>query len=440
MLRAHTVTEISMHFAYSALITLLLPLFVLRMLWRSRRAPAYRQRLGERLGYFAAPLNETAADARPVVWIHAVSLGETLAARPLIDRLLTQMPRYRIAVTTTTPTGSEQLRKLFGDRVFHVYAPWDTPGCVQRFLQRLQPQMLIIMETELWPNLLRYSQRANCKVLLANARLSARSAAGYARFATLSGQMLAAVDWIAAQSDADAERFVGLGTDPARIAVSGSIKYDLVLDTAVRARAAELRQIWRLAGRPTVLVASTHDDEERMALEAFASLRKVQPKALLMLAPRHPERFTEVAQLCETQGWSLLRRSTGAPPTPGTDVLLVDTLGELIQLFGVADIAVIGGSFIARGGHNPLEAAAWGRPILCGESMFNFTDITRQLRQARALEQVGDSQALGETLIALCADEPRRQRMGAAARAVMDANRGALDKLLQAVRRLLAAH
>ncbi len=330
-----------MRHAYSVLFILLLPLIVLRMLLRSRRAPDYRRRLGERLAYFTLP-----DDSRPLIWIHAVSLGETLAARPLIERLLDECPDRRILVTTTTPTGSAQVKRLFGDRVLHVYAPWDTPGAVKRFLRRVRPELLVLIETELWPNMLHYSREAGCRIVLANARLSERSAAGYARFAGSTRAMLAALNHIAAQSEADAQRFIDLGMDPDRVAVSGSIKFDVRLDENLRAQAAELRGRWQLAERPVCLVASTHRGEDEVALEALSILQNQMPDVLLLLAPRHPERFEEVYNLCVSRGLAVCRRSAGEDPGSKTQLVLIDTLGELLMLFGLAQVAVIGGSFV----------------------------------------------------------------------------------------------
>jgi 3-deoxy-D-manno-octulosonic-acid transferase len=424
-----------MRLAYSALFTLLLPLIVLRMLLRSRRAPAYRQRLAERFGIFPSP-----DDQRPGIWVHAVSLGETLAARPLIERLLAEWPDHRLIVTTTTPTGSAQVCNAFGERVFHVYAPWDTPGAVKRFLARIKPELLVLMETELWPNMLHYSHASGCQIMLANARLSARSAAGYARFPSGTRDMLSALNWIGAQSDSDAQRFLALGMDASRVSVTGSIKFDVQLDADLRAQAATLRAQWQLAQRPVAIFASTHEGEDEIALQMLTVLRAQNPATLMLLAPRHPERFDKVYALCRADGWQLARRSRGEIPDSQTDVLLVDTLGELLQLFGVADLAVIGGSFFDRGGHNPLEASAWGIPVLCGPSMFNFADITRRLKEAGALLQYADAAQMLSQLPSLLADEEGLRRRGCAALAVMDANRGALDALNTAVRRLLGAH
>jgi 3-deoxy-D-manno-octulosonic-acid transferase len=421
-----------MRHLYSTLLILLLPLILLRMLWRSRRAPAYRRRLGERLGIFPVP-----PDARPLLWIHAVSLGETLAARPLIEHLLEHMPGIRLAVTTTTPTGSEQVQRLFGERVFHVYAPWDTPGAVARCLARLRPRALVLMETELWPNLLHQCGRAGCRVMLANARLSARSAAGYARFPGLTRPMLASLDLIAAQGEADRARFIELGARPEQVTVCGSIKFDLDITPALRDRAQSLRAAWALAQRPVIVAASTHEPEEALVLAAFARLRATHPDALLMLAPRHPERFDDVAALCEAGSWRLARRSAGEGPAPETAVYLLDSLGELLLFFGLADVAVIGGSFIDRGGHNPLEAAAWGVPVLCGPSMFNFEDIAGELESAGGLARVADSEALAGELALLLDDPAQCRRRGESGAAMVAGNRGAGEALLRLLQGLL---
>lgn len=420
-----------MRHAYSVLLVLLIPAIVLRMLLRSRRAPAYRRRLGERLGFISVP-----EDSRPLLWVHAVSLGETLAARPLIERLFQEVEDVRILVTTTTPTGSEQVVRLFGNRVLHVYAPWDTPGAVKRFLAETRPQLLILMETELWPNMLHFARRADCRVILANARLSERSAAGYARFPGTVRAMLDALDHVAAQAEADAERFVDLGMDPKRVEVSGSIKFDVRLDEDLRARAARLREEWELSERPVFLVASTHRGEDQIALEALSILQLQRPETLMLLAPRHPERFDEVASLCLDGGFELRRRSAGAVPGAATQVYLIDTLGELLMLFGLANVAVIGGSFVPTGGHNPLEAAVWGMPVLCGPSMFNFADVTERLVAAGALEQVENAATLAGALAGLLGDPAETRRRGSVALDVMKQSRGAIDALVVAIRRV----
>lgn len=417
---------------YSLVFYLLMPFILLRMLWRSRRAPAYRRRLGERFGVFVPP-----ADGRPVIWVHAVSVGETLAAAPLVEVLLERYPEHRLAVTTTTPTGSGRVRALFGDRVFHVYAPWDLPFAVRRFLAGLRPELLLVMETELWPNTLHYTARAGCRVLLANARLSARSAAGYARLGGLARQMLGHLDCVACQAREDGERFVALGLPRDRLEVTGSIKFDLELGPALRRDAAELREALGADWRPVVVAASTHPGEDEQVLAAFADLRRDLGDCLLVLVPRHPERFDAVFRLCRDAGWRVARRSTGDAPGPEADVLLGDTMGELLLMLGSASVAVIGGSLVEHGGHNALEAAAWGVPVVTGPHMFNFEEVSQLLVAAGAMERLAEPARLGACLSRLLADEPRRRAMGEAGKRVVAENRGARERLLALVARQL---
>ena len=421
-----------MRFVYSALFYLLLPVILLRMLWRSRRAPAYRRRLAERFGLFDCPGQVTDA---PVIWVHAVSVGETLAAAPLIEDMLRDFPGHQLVVTTTTPTGSERVRALFGDRVFHVYSPWDMPGAVRRFLGNIRPQLLVVMETELWPNLLHYTGQSGCKIVLANARLSARSAAGYGRLGGLTRQMLGRLDRVACQSAADGERLVALGLPEPRLNITGSIKFDIDLDEALLTEAQALRELW---GRPVLLGSSTHPSEEALILDAFAVLRRDIPDLLCLLVPRHPERFDAVYQLCLSRSLPTVRRSSGAQPAADDQVLLGDTMGELRLLSGVASVCVIGGSFIEHGGQNVLEAAAWGVPVVSGPHMFNFTEITELLTDAGGMIQLQAPQDLPSCLLALLTSAQRRKDMGRAAREVVEANRGAREKLLAIIGEQLA--
>lgn len=422
-----------MRHLYSLAFYLLMPLIVLRMLWRSRLAPAYRRRLGERLGVFPPPEGQG-----PVIWVHAVSVGETLAAAPLIETLLARYPDYRLVVTTTTPTGSERVRALFGERVFHVYAPWDLPGSVRRFLHRVRPSLLLIMETELWPNTLHYGARSGCRVVLANARLSARSAAGYARVGGLTRRMLAHLDCVASQAQEDGERFVDLGLPRQRLQVTGSIKFDLELDPGLRERAGALRRDLGGDRRPVLVAASTHAGEDEQILAAFASLRRTFPDCLLVLVPRHPERFDTVYSLCREAGWQVARRSLGGGVRPEEAVLLGDTMGELLLLLGAADLAVIGGSLVEHGGHNALEAAAWGVPVVSGPHMFNFEEVGTLLVEAGAMVRLEDPAGLADCLSGLLGDSPGRRAMGAAGLRVVAENRGARERLLKLVERQLA--
>ncbi len=419
-----------MRYLYSALFYLLLPFVLLRMLWRSRRAPAYRSRLAERFGIFPADFGD-----RPLIWVHAVSVGETLAAAPLIEGLLSDHPGHAVLVTTTTPTGSDRVRALFGERVFHVYAPWDMPGAVKRFLRKTRPRLLVIMETELWPNLLHYCHGAGCPVVLANARLSARSSRGYARFGALTRPMLRQLSVVACQSRADGDRFLALGLPGERLRVTGSIKFDLELDEALRSAAAGLREA---IGRPVILASSTHPGEDEIILAALRRVRQELADVLCLLVPRHPERFDSVYQLCTEQGWRVVRRSTGQLPGPEDEILLGDTMGELRLLSGAATVAVIGGSFIEHGGQNVLEAAAWGVPVVTGPHMFNFAEISALLLDAGAMIQLQGPEQLADCLLQLLRDEPGRQRMGAAGAQVVADNRGALSRLRAIVGETLA--
>jgi len=418
---------------YSALYYCLLPGLVLRMLWRSRLARGYRQRLPERCGYFTGRSDIE----RPAIWVHAVSVGETLAAAPLVEALLRHYPGYPVVLTTTTPTGSERVRALFGDRVFHVYAPWDLPGSLRRFLHRTRPALLLLMETELWPNMLHYCGQAGCRVVLANARLSARSARGYAGIPGLTRRMLYQLDAVACQSVADGERFLTLGLPGAALTVTGNIKFDVAVDAGLQQRAGRLRDTLEQGGRPVLVAASTHAGEEELILSAYSRIREQCGPCLLVLAPRHPERFDGVRSLCRERGWRVGRRSAGGPAM-ADDILLLDTMGELLLLLGTATVAVVGGSLLAHGGHNPLEAAAWGVPVVAGPHMENFTEVSELLAAAGAMLRLENPAELGQSLSQLLADPAQCRRMGAAGRQVLAQNRGASERLLQLVALQLA--
>jgi 3-deoxy-D-manno-octulosonic-acid transferase len=428
---------------YSALFYLLLPLVFLRLLWRSRSDPDYRRRWGERLG-FAPPSGVPPSGVPPsgeppkgVIWLHAVSLGETLAARPLVQSLLADYPDLTVLVTTTTPTGSRQVRALFGGRVAHVYAPFDLPAALRPFLRRYRPRLLVLMETELWPNLLALCRDAGCPVLLANARLSQRSARAYARLGRFTRALLQNVDRAACQSRADARRLAVLGLPRTRVSVSGNIKFDLEIDAALRARIAARAAAWRTAERFVFVAGSTHPGEDELVLGAFRVLREALPHALLVLVPRHPARSQALVALCQAQGWTPRRLSLGQDPGPGDVVVLGDTTGELLALFGLADVAFVGGSLMPHGGHNLLEPAALGIPVLCGPHLQNFIAVRDLLKARGALRLVSDAATLGESLCELARDSALRGRMGeAGARAVAE-NRGAREHLLSEVRQLL---
>ncbi|WP_252274966.1 lipid IV(A) 3-deoxy-D-manno-octulosonic acid transferase [Pseudomonas subflava] len=417
---------------YTLILHLALPFIFLRLAWRAWRAPAYGQRIGER---FAVGLP---AFCRGGIWIHAVSLGESIAAAPLIRELLAGHPELPITVTCMTPTGSERIQTLFGDRIQHCYLPYDLPWACAPFIERLQPRLAVIMETELWPNHIHACHKRGIPVALANARLSERSARGYARFARLTAPMLGELDLIAVQTAAEAERFRRLGARSDCVEVTGSIKFDLSVDAALPRSAAELRASWGAQQRPVWIAASTHLGEDEVVLAAHRQLLAERPDALLILVPRHPERFEQAVESSRREGFATLRRSTGEAVTADTQVLVGDTLGELLFLYALADLAFVGGSLIANGGHNLLEPAALGKPLLTGPHLFNFLEIAAQLRGAGDLLEVEDAAQLHAGLRLLFADPAEAARRADAGLGVLRANQGALARLLAGLERLLA--
>ena len=414
---------------YTLIFTLALPFILLRLLWRGRKAPAYRQRIGERLalGLPAVPPGG--------IWVHAVSVGESIAAAPVIRALRQRHPELPITVTCMTPTGSERIRDLFGDDVRHCYLPYDLPWLAGRFLDRLRPRLGVVMETELWPNLIHQAARRGIPIALANGRLSERSARGYGKLGGVTGPMLAELAWLAVQTPVEAERFRTLGARAERVTVTGSIKFDLRIDPELPARAAALRQSW--GSRPVWIAASTHAGEDEILLQAHRQLLATRPDALLILVPRHPERFPEVLGEVRGEGFSVVQRSTGEAVQPQTQVLLGDTMGELLFLYALADVAFVGGSLIERGGHNPLEPAALGLPVLSGPHVFNFLDIVAQLREAGALETVAEAPAIAAAVSRLWAEPAEVERRRQAGLAVLAANQGALERLLSGLDKLL---
>jgi len=416
---------------YTPLFHLGLPLVLLRLLWRAWRAPAYSRRIGERFAFGLPPLRPGG------IWVHAVSVGESIAAAPMIRQLMTRYPQLPITVTCMTPTGSERIQALFGDSVQHCYLPYDLPWAAARFLDRVQPKLAVVMETELWPNHIHQCARRGIPVALANARLSERSARGYARFARLTAPMLAELSLIAVQTEAEADRFRQLGARRECVEVTGSIKFDLTIDPVLLERAAALRAQWEARQRPLWIAASTHAGEEEIVLAAHRQLLARHPQALLILVPRHPERFAAVAELCRKEGFASVRRSQGEAVGAGIDVLVGDTMGELLFLYALADVAFVGGSLVPNGGHNLLEPAALGKPVLSGPHLFNFLEIAAQLRDAGALWEVSNAAELASAVDALWSDPAMIKLMRNAGLDVLKANQGALERLLAGLERLL---
>ena len=427
-----------MRFVYSVLLYLFMPFVLLRLLWRSFGLRDYRRRIPERFG-FVPPIPEGVA-----VWVHAVSVGESLAALPLVRRLLEEHPGS-VLVTTTTPTGSERVRAALGDQVFHTYAPYDLPDAVARFIGRVKPRRVVIMETELWPNLFRALKRRRVPIVIANARLSPRSFTGYGRVPGFARATLDDCAAIAAQSEPDAERFRGIGADPARVHVLGNLKFELEMPEELLKAGQALRWRWG-ARRPAWIAASTHEGEEEVALRSHEILLARFPDAVLILVPRHPQRFDAVARLVEKSGMPFRRRSAlqlpaafapgGPPPLPPLadltelQVLLGDSMGELPLYFGAADIAFVGGSLVEVGGHNVLEPASIGLPVLFGPHMFNFEQARALLLERKAARQIDGMLQLEPALAALFQDAALRQAMGQAGREVLNMNRGALHRLV----------
>lgn len=416
-----------MRYVYSALLYCLLPLLIVRLLWRSRRAPAYRRRLGERLGVHRQP----PPAGRPVVWLHAVSVGEVAASARLVRRLLADYPEGALVVTTTTPTGSQRVRELFGDSVSHVYCPWDLPGAVQRFLDWARPDALLLVETELWPNILHYCRARGCRTVLVNGRLSRRSARRYACLAPFSRRLVRQLEALICRGADDSKCFLALGVESDRLSVSGNLKWDAGLPPAAREQGERLRR--HFAGIQVLLAASTHPGEERPLIEAWLAVAGSRPGCRLVLVPRHPERADEVAALCTGRGLRVARLSAGLPRQDGFDVLLGDTVGDLPALYATATVAFVGGSLVTLGGHNPLEALLWRVPVVSGPEVRNFEEIYRALETAGVCRVVRDGADLAAVLARLLDDEAQRLAMSAAALAVVEDNRGALERVVEVV-------
>ncbi|MDZ7594310.1 MAG: lipid IV(A) 3-deoxy-D-manno-octulosonic acid transferase [Thiobacillus sp.] len=416
---------------YRLALLLAAPLIPLRLLWRGRRERGYLEHWGERLALGPAPISEMEPGA---LWIHAVSVGEMRAAQPLIDALRSAHPDAPVLLTCMTPTGRATAEVLYGDFARTVYLPYDYAWLMRRFMRRLQPRVSILMETELWPNLIHAAARAGVPLVLANARLSERSARGYARLPALTRACLARVDVVAAQTEADAARLEKLGATSAH--VTGNLKFDIAPPPDLLERGAAWKAKW--GQRPVLLAASTREGEEAPLLRAFAETAPVD--VLLVLVPRHPQRFDEVADLIEAAGLAYQRRSTlDGELDPQTRVLLGDSLGELFAYYAACDVAFIGGSLAPLGGQNLIEAASVGRPVLVGPHTFNFEEATRMAIDAGAALRVDDAVDLLANALKLLNDAPARARMGEAGLAFAARHRGAAARVAGIISPLLAS-
>jgi 3-deoxy-D-manno-octulosonic-acid transferase len=402
-------------FLYTLALHLALPFALLRLWWRGRSEPGYREAIGERFGGY-----DTDRAAR-LIWLHAVSVGEARAAQPLVRSLASALPDHRLLMTCTTAAGRDTIRQVYGESVLAAYLPYDLPWAVQRFLEYFRPRLAIVMETEVWPNLVAECARNAVPILLANARMSEASARGYERWARLARPAFASLDAVCAQSDADAERLRRLGAR--RVEVTGNLKFDIEPDEA---KVAAGRAWRRELGRRVVLLASTREGEEQMLLkEANVA------DAMIVVVPRHPRRFEEVAH------WAQSRRSRDARPAPADRVHLGDTMGEMAFYYGACDVAVIGGSFAPLGGQNLIEALAVGAPVIVGPHMFNFSEATALALQAGAAVQAADARGALREAAALLGDDGRRKAMSEAGRALCAAHRGATGRHLATCQRLL---
>jgi 3-deoxy-D-manno-octulosonic-acid transferase len=408
---------------YRIVVYLLAPAVWGTMLWRGFQDRSYWQHFGERFGFGAAPGGERC------LWVHAVSVGEVQASAALVRELRQRYPDYPLVVTTVTPTGRERATALLRDIAHVRYVPYDLPGSVRRFFDVVRPRVAIILETELWPHLYQECGRRRIPLVLASARISPKSIGRYRLLASLFRDALAHGIVIAAQSDGDALRFRAIGANPARTHVTGNIKFDFSLPTDVAARGAALRAE-HAPTRPVWVAGSTHADEEDMLLDAHRLVRERHPAALLVLVPRHPNRFDDVAAWLDRRGATYARRSAGEVCTAGTQVYLADTLGELVMLYAMGDVAFVGGSLVPIGGHNLLEPAALGLPILSGPHTFNAEEIAQLFVDRRAVRVVSAAAELATAVGDLLSDPDERIRVGAVGREVLAENRGALDRLL----------
>ena len=417
---------------YGLLLVIARPWVSVRLRLRARSEPEYGDRIQERFGRISSNL--------PVgpIWFHTVSAGETIAAAPLIETLIAEFPQAPFLVTTMTPTGSAQVAKLLGHRVSHCYAPYDFPASINRFFDRVAPRLLILMETELWPNMLDGAEARGIPALLVNARLSERSARGYGLARSLTRRMLRSLNLIACQYPAHAERFLTLGASPKKLKVIGSVKFDVALPLDHGERVAELKARWQLDERPVWIAGSTHPGEEATVLAAHRLIREQFPDTLLILVPRHPNRREAVEVLIDRANLSQGRMSDGID-LGSCDVILGDTMGELLYLYGLSDVAFLGGSLVPAGGHNPIEAAVCGQPLVMGPEIFNFPDVAAAFLEAGCLTLVNDAAELAKVVVGCLGDPEGRRRTAQQAAQIVADNTGSTQRLVELLRAEVSA-
>ncbi|WP_440875264.1 lipid IV(A) 3-deoxy-D-manno-octulosonic acid transferase [Thalassotalea sp. PLHSN55] len=419
---------------YRLIIFLLLPVVLLLLIVRSKNNPLYRQRLAERLGFLPKHFQKGG------IVVHAASVGEVLALKPFVEKLLVAIPELPVTFTTFTPTGSAQVEKLFGQRVQHCYFPLDIYFCSKWFLKALAPKAMVFMETELWPNTIALAKQQQCRLLLVNGRLSAHSIKSYQKLAWLITPAVQSFDYIYTQSQENLDNYLALGAKPLASSVSGNLKYDLSVNDEVLNKQMELSQFLPF-DRKLWMIASTHSGDEKIALAAHQQLLKQYPDLLLVIVPRHPERFEQVVKLAKNQHFSVGQRSLKQSVTSDDQVWVLDSLGELMAMFSLASIVVMGGSFSTIGGHNPLEPALFKKPIIVGSDMSNFNEIMQQLTQVDGIIALNNEQSAIEQLVshvsALIENEHRGVTLGQNAYQVITANQGASDKSVEKLQHLV---
>ena len=419
---------------YTAIFYLALPLYFVRLIIRAVQNPDYLKRWGERLGYGS----NLPTEGKTVLWIHAVSVGEVNASIPLVRSLLDTYSNSEILVTTSTPTGSKILLDKMGARVKHQYVPLDLPACLNVFLDRWNPKAVIVLETEIWPNILSMCKERGIFTALVNARLSEKSKDKYNIVKPLAAEALGNLDLLIAQYDSDADRFKEINTS-LKIEVCGNLKFDQQVPEEMHSISSSIRDSWSEDGqRPTLIAASTHETEEEFVLDAFLEILGESKDALLILVPRHPERFETVFEYIQNRELSVARRSNKDDVTPKTQVLLGDTMGELNFLYSVSDVAFVGGSLVDHGGQNLLEPASLGLPLSSGKSLRNFQEIADELQESKALFLIEEQKELSDFFIDMISKPKKSARIGKASAKVFEKNRGVLIKINQSLNKHLS--
>ena len=420
-----------MRYFYSLLLYCLLPLVFLRLIILGFRTPSYWSRWSERLGFLPVIKFD-----QPVFWLHAVSVGEVEAATPIIERMLNQLPQYQIVITTVTPTGAETVQRRFKNDVRHFYLPYDLPFAVQRFIKQIQPSICVIMETEIWPNLYHYCNQKNIPIMLVNARVSSGSLAGYQKLPGLLKMTFGCVTHVLAQSKLDAERIKMIGCVSNKVSVAGNIKFDISIPSDLSIRAKSIKEAL-LQKRPVWIAASTHDKEEELLLEAHKQILEQYEDCVLILAPRHTHRSNKVADLCVKSNLNIIRKSSNEKCNNETQIYLLDTLGELQTYYGCADLAFVGGSLVPAGGHNMLEPACLGLPVLSGNYVSNFHEVSNLLLEANALILVNDVPDLVDKVMQLLSNVELRDQMGENAINLVATHKGSTDQVMNKLKPFL---